>query len=148
MLRDVGFSIFRIMVGIAFLVGGYDKVVRLVASGFQDRWLVSGLSTSFMRRDQLAHRFFYAQASAYRFRIHHSVLELVVGVCVVFGIYRMFWCGYGYGIDRNLPDRRRSDPRCRLSADDHRDHSDVHIRFRFLFSLSRTKERSSRSVGT
>ncbi len=99
MLRDIGFSVFRIMVGTAFLVGGYDKVFRLVASGFQDRWLgewfieiVHGGVTS----PQVA--FFMPKVALIALGYIIPFWELVVGICIVFGVYRMFGAVMGMAL--------------------------------------------------
>ena len=89
MSRGIGFSVFRIMVGVTFLVGGYDKVVRLVASGFQDRWLgewfvdiVHGGATS-------AHvAVLMPKPLLIAFGYVVPCWELAVGILVVFGIRR------------------------------------------------------------
>lgn len=99
MLGSVGFSVFRIMVGIAFLVGGYDKTFRLVASGFRDQWLgewfielIHGGATS----PHVA--FFMPEAALIAFGYLIPFWELAVGVCIVFGIYRMFGAVMGMAL--------------------------------------------------
>lgn len=99
MLGNVGFSVFRIMVGIAFLVGGYDKSFRLIASGFQDQWLGEWFIDLIHGGVTSPHvAFFMPKAALIAFGYLIPFWELAVGVCIVFGIYRMFGAVMGMAL--------------------------------------------------
>jgi uncharacterized membrane protein YphA (DoxX/SURF4 family) len=91
MAGRIGFSVFRIMVGVTFLVGGYDKVFRLFASGFQDRWLGEWfveLVHGGMVSPQLSVLMPEFLLIAFGYVV--PFWELTVGLCIVTGLYRMF----------------------------------------------------------
>ena len=90
MSSHLGFSIFRMMVGVIFLVGGYDKVMKLVLSGFQDNWLGQWFAESVHSDAVSSHvSFLLPKPLLLAFGYIVPFWELSVGILVVFGIYRM-----------------------------------------------------------
>jgi len=85
----IGFSVFRILVGITFLIGGYDKTVRLVASGFEDRWLGEWF-VSIIHGDLTSPHVSLLMPEWLLILFGYLVpfWELGVGLCIVLGIYR------------------------------------------------------------
>ncbi len=89
-MKDIGLSVFRIMVGAAILVGGYDKVMKLILSGFRDnslgQWFVDSLHSdavsshvSILLPKPLLLAFGYVV----------PFWELAIGVMLVLGVFRM-----------------------------------------------------------
>ena len=78
------------MVGMTFLVGGYDKVLRLALSGFRDNWLGAWFVEIIHGETTSAHvSAVLPKGVLLLFGYVVPFWELAVGVMVVFGIYRM-----------------------------------------------------------
>lgn len=90
MSGNIGFSIFRIMVGVAFLVGGYDKVMKLILSGFKENQLGVWFAES-MHSDAVSSHVSVLMPKSLLLAFGYIVpfWELLVGVFVVFGIFRV-----------------------------------------------------------
>jgi len=99
MVSRIGFSVFRIMVGMTFLVGGYDKVVRLVLSGFSDRWLGEWFIEIIHGGAVSPHvSMLMPKPVLIAFGYIVPFWELMVGLCIVLGLYRMFGAVMGMAL--------------------------------------------------
>ena len=90
MSNHLGFSIFRMMVGVTFLVGGYDKVMKLILSGFQDNELGQWFAESVHSDAVSSHvSLLLPKLLLLVFGYIVPFWEFFVGIFIVFGIYRM-----------------------------------------------------------
>ena len=98
-MRDVGFSVFRMMVGATFLVGGYDKVMKLILSGFGDNSLGQWFADS-MHSDAVSAHVSVLMPKPLLLGFGYLVpfWELAVGVMLVFGIRRQLGAILGMGL--------------------------------------------------
>ena len=88
-MQDIGFSVFRIMVGTAILVGGYDKTMGLILSGFQDDSLGQWLAKSIHSEAVSPHvSVLMPKPLLLTFGYVIPFWELAIGLMVVVGIYR------------------------------------------------------------
>ncbi len=89
-MKAFGFSVFRIMVGATFLVGGYDKVTGLILSGFTDNSLGQWFADS-MHSDAVSTHVSVLLPKPLLLAFGYVVpfWELAVGIMIVFGIFRM-----------------------------------------------------------
>ena len=88
-MKDIGFSVFRIMVGTTLLVGGYDKVMTLLLGGLSNNSLGQWFAESIHSDAVSSHVSVLMPAPLlYAFGYVVPFWELAVGVMLVFGIYR------------------------------------------------------------
>ena len=88
-MKEVGFSVFRIMVGAAVFVGGYDKVTGLILSGFSDNSLGQWFADSIHSDAVSSHvSILLPKPLLLAFGYVVPFWELAVGVMLVFGIRR------------------------------------------------------------
>ncbi|MDJ0749439.1 MAG: DoxX family membrane protein [Woeseiaceae bacterium] len=88
-MKAIGFSVFRIMVGMTVLVGGYDKVMKLVLSGFRDnslgRWFADSIHSDAVSSHVSV---LLPKPLLLAFGYVVPFWELAIGIMIVFGIFR------------------------------------------------------------
>lgn len=88
-MGGIGFSVFRIMVGAAMLVGGYDKTMGLLLSGFKNNALGQWFADSIHGESVSTHvAVLMPKPILLAFGYVVPFWELAVGITVVFGVFR------------------------------------------------------------
>lgn len=100
---NIGFSLFRIMLGITMIIPGYDKVVKIFSIGFNPdkfellQWFLHALHGSESKMPPHV-QIFFPEFSIYILCYLIPFWEIIIGLSLVLGIYRKLGTNLGLAL--------------------------------------------------